>query len=253
MHTAFAIKNKKQKLISIYPVATSQFEKWIASQSTSIQQWVKTSQFTADSGTFCFIPNSERQLECVILGVNHADDFLAFGALPATLPEGNYVIDGNAILKTPHHFQQASLGWGLGFYQFAEYKKPQPRAAKLILHKQVDEKSLTIMLDSIYLSRDLINTPAEDMGPDQLEKETSIKEIEKNIFVVNALTPITDFNRYFNTHFDDEDFETIGGLVLRKLGHLPKRNEKIKLGHFEVLVIKATRRGIKMLQFRKLK
>lgn len=85
------------------------------------------------------------------------------------------------------------------------------------------------------------------------DKDTTIKEIEKNIFLVNALTPINDFNRYFKTHFDDEDFETIGGLVLRKLGHLPKRNEKIILGHFEITVLKSTRRGIQMLQLKRIR
>lgn len=85
------------------------------------------------------------------------------------------------------------------------------------------------------------------------DKETAIKEVEKNIFLVPALTPIDDFNRYFKTNFDDDDFETIGGLVLRKLGHLPKRNEKITLDHFEIMVLKSTRRGIQMLQVKKLK
>lgn len=85
------------------------------------------------------------------------------------------------------------------------------------------------------------------------DKETTIKELEKNIFLVNALTSINDFNRYFKTHFDDEDFETIGGLVLRKLGHLPKRNEKIILGHFEMMVLKSTRRGIQMLQVKRMR
>lgn len=83
------------------------------------------------------------------------------------------------------------------------------------------------------------------------EKEPSIKQLEKNTFLVNALTPISDFNRYFNTDFSDADFDTVGGLILRQFGHLPKRNEKITLGHFEVLVIKATRRGIQTLQFKK--
>lgn len=171
MHIAFTAENNKTKSISIYPVITNEFEKWIANQPRHVQQWVKTAQFSADSGTFCFIPNSDGQLYSVILGVAKADDFWAFGALPAKLPEGNYVIDGNHTLKTAPHFQQAALGWGLGFYQFSKYKKEtQPRVAKLILNKLVDEAFVTQQLESIYLSRDLINTPAEDMGPDQLEK-----------------------------------------------------------------------------------
>jgi magnesium and cobalt transporter len=70
--------------------------------------------------------------------------------------------------------------------------------------------------------------------------------------MINALTPIDDFNRYFKTDFTNDDFDTVGGLILQKLGHLPRRNEKIILDDFEVTVVKATRRGIQMLQFKKI-
>ncbi|MCX7125697.1 MAG: CBS domain-containing protein [Gammaproteobacteria bacterium] len=83
------------------------------------------------------------------------------------------------------------------------------------------------------------------------EKETAIKETEKNIYLVNALTPIDDFNDYFNMHLSVADFDTIGGLVLQKFGYLPKRNETIAFDDFEVLVLKATRRGVQLLQFKR--
>ncbi len=85
------------------------------------------------------------------------------------------------------------------------------------------------------------------------DKEAFIRPIEKNSYLVNALTPIDDFNAYFKTNFIDDHFDTIGGLIVHQFGHLPKRNEKITFEHFEVLVIKATRRGIQMLQFNALK
>ena len=70
---------------------------------------------------------------------------------------------------------------------------------------------------------------------------------------MNALTTINDFNAYFKTDCSDADFDTIGGLIVQQFGHLPKRNEKITLGDFEVIVIKATRRGIQALQFKRIK
>lgn len=83
------------------------------------------------------------------------------------------------------------------------------------------------------------------------ETNTFVQSIDPSISKVNALTPIADFNRHFDTDFSDEDFDTIGGLVLQKFGYLPKRNEKTILGDFEVTVIKASRRGIQLLQFNK--
>lgn len=83
------------------------------------------------------------------------------------------------------------------------------------------------------------------------EKEPIIKEIEKDIYLVNPLTPIDDFNRYFNTDLSNDDFDTIGGLILQKFGYLPKRNETVEFETFEVTVLKATRRGVQLLQFQK--
>lgn len=83
------------------------------------------------------------------------------------------------------------------------------------------------------------------------EKEVTINEIQKDIFQVNALTTIDDFNAYFDTDFSTDDFDTIGGLIVQQFGYLPKRDEKIHFGDFDVQVLKATRRGIQLLQFTK--
>lgn len=88
---------------------------------------------------------------------------------------------------------------------------------------------------------------------DIAEKDPHIKPLNKNNYLVNALTPIDDFNAYFKANISSDDVDTIGGYVVREFGHLPKRNEIIHIDKFEVQVIKATRRGIQMLQFKKLK
>jgi magnesium and cobalt transporter len=84
------------------------------------------------------------------------------------------------------------------------------------------------------------------------EKETGIKKNDNDTYTVNALTPIDDFNAYFKTDLSTTDFDTIGGLILQQLGHMPKRNQKIQFGDFEVVVLKATRRGVQTLQFKKI-
>lgn len=65
--------------------------------------------------------------------------------------------------------------------------------------------------------------------------------------MVKALTPIEDFNEEFNTHFSDEEFDTVGGLVSHAFGHLPERNESIMIEGIEFKVINAdTRRLIQL-------
>ena len=157
MHPAFS-ENKNQTSTAIYPVSMLSLENWVRQQPRHVQQWVKTSQFKAEPGKFCLIPNHDGSLNCVLLGLENEMDWWAFGALPAVLPEGLFHIEETELLKNATQHQLAALAWGLGFYQFSNYKKSLPRLAKLILNESVDEAFLTQQLDSIYLSRDLINS-----------------------------------------------------------------------------------------------
>ena len=70
----------------------------------------------------------------------------------------------------------------------------------------------------------------------------------KPSFAVRALTRIEDFNEYFECELDDEEYDTIGGLVLHELGRLPRRGEKVEFGGFQIAVIKVDERRIDALQ-----
>jgi len=86
---------------------------------------------------------------------------------------------------------------------------------------------------------------------DQEEADFIRADGERNgqpVFAVRALTRIDDFNEFFNCEFSDEEYETIGGLVMHELGRLPRRGEKIQFGGFEFVVVKADRRRVDSLQ-----
>ncbi len=70
----------------------------------------------------------------------------------------------------------------------------------------------------------------------------------KASYAVRALTRIEDFNEYFECEFSNEDYDTIGGLVMQALGRLPKRGEKVQFGGFEFVVVKADKRRLDSLQ-----
>ncbi len=80
-----------------------------------------------------------------------------------------------------------------------------------------------------------------------VEEDRYIFEHSKGHFGIKALTPIEDFNEFFSTKYSDNDFETFGGLVLSKFGHLPKKGEKIEFDNFEVEVLRADRRRLHLL------
>ena len=83
-----------------------------------------------------------------------------------------------------------------------------------------------------------------------LEEDQFIRKISDQDFFIKALTPIEDFNDYFNANFSDEEFDTVGGLVLQAFGHMPARNEVTTLEHFEFKVINADQRKIHSLRMR---
>jgi len=79
------------------------------------------------------------------------------------------------------------------------------------------------------------------------DEDTFIVKYNENKFSVKALTPIETFNEYFATPFSDEEFDTIGGLVLNRFGYLPKRGEKVQIGKFQFTVLRADNRRIHLL------
>ena len=79
------------------------------------------------------------------------------------------------------------------------------------------------------------------------QEDRYIFEHSDGYFGVKALTPIEDFNEFFETQYSDKDFETFGGLVLSKFGHLPKKGEKIEFDNFKIEVLRADRRRLHLL------
>jgi len=80
------------------------------------------------------------------------------------------------------------------------------------------------------------------------EVENAILKKESNQFSIKALTPIEEFNEYFSTHFDEEEFDTVGGLISKYFGRLPKRGEDIVIDDFHFEVLKADSRRIQLLK-----
>ena len=74
----------------------------------------------------------------------------------------------------------------------------------------------------------------------------------KPSFAVRALTRIEDFNDYFECKLQDEEYDTVGGLVMHELGRLPRRGEKVEFGGFEFAVVRADKRRIDALQVQRL-
>jgi len=85
------------------------------------------------------------------------------------------------------------------------------------------------------------------------DDEDLIKKIDANTFIVKARTTVEEFNENFNTNFSNEEFDTIGGVILNKFGHFPKRGERIKLHDHRFKVLQSDSRRIYLLEVKPLK
>ena len=81
-----------------------------------------------------------------------------------------------------------------------------------------------------------------------VEEDSYIKPLPSGDFLIKALTPIDAFNESFDSAFTDDEFHTVGGLVMSAFGHLPKRNEIAEIGDFRFRVLSADSRRIHLLR-----
>ena len=137
---------------------------WLAGREPRIRAWVDSSGFEAKAGSVCPIPGDTGNVERILCG-RDADtpDIWRIAALPERLPPGDYALDSGADLA------QAALGWMLGAYGFDRYKTAETKARPILgLPDGIDRERLIATVEAVFLARDLINTPAEDMKPSDL-------------------------------------------------------------------------------------
>ncbi|MDH5301139.1 MAG: CBS domain-containing protein [Gammaproteobacteria bacterium] len=84
-----------------------------------------------------------------------------------------------------------------------------------------------------------------------VDEDSYIMKYSEKKFSVKALTPIDEFNDYFGSKFSDEEFDTIGGFVLNRFGHLPSRGEVVQIDKYRFEVLRADNRRIHLLQLTK--
>jgi len=81
-----------------------------------------------------------------------------------------------------------------------------------------------------------------------VEEDSYIKPLPSGDFLIKALTPIENFNEFFDSEFSDDEFDTVGGLVMSAFGHLPKRNETTEIGAYRFRILNADSRRIHLIR-----
>ena len=151
--------------IAIVPLTEASFETWRAGQPDSATAWAAANGFKARPGSSLTMPGGDGAIACVLAGVGGDDPLAAWGGLPGRLPAGTYRIDGD---MEPAAADVAALGWALGAYTFDRYRDTGKTFADLVWPAQARRSRVEAAAQATRLVRDLINTPASDMGPAHL-------------------------------------------------------------------------------------
>ncbi|MBO6717831.1 MAG: leucyl aminopeptidase family protein [Rhizobiaceae bacterium] len=131
-------------------------------------KWAKSAGFAGEAGKILLVPGGGGSLAGALFGViEKRSGFspLAFGKLARSLPEGEWHFAGD-----PAEPDLAMLGLVLGGYSFDRYRKGEARTLRFACPKGVNPAEVARVAEGVFLTRDLINTPASDMGPDSIEK-----------------------------------------------------------------------------------
>ena len=130
--------------------------------------FVKATGFQPKAGKHLIVQGPDGGIGGVLFGIEAADaavkDFFRPAQLVSLLPAGTY-----RFANAPHDARLAALAFALGSYQFTRYRKSEPREVRLVVPDGVDGDDLTRIAEGVSLARDLINTPSNDMGPQELE------------------------------------------------------------------------------------
>lgn len=153
--------------VPVHPLAEGEVEAFLARKRGPVRTFAAANKFTGKTGQVLAVPGSSGAVEQVLLGLGAGRvDPSLFRSLAGKLPAGDY-----ALAKLPKGIdaEQAALAFALGTYRFDRYKKHGEPIARLVAPKGVDAAAVTAMAHACALARDMVNTPANDMGPLQIE------------------------------------------------------------------------------------
>ena len=152
--------------IGLTPVRTGSLEDALKRLPAPAAGWVKAAGFTAKPGSVLLLPGGgDSPLAGALVGVEGDRDIWSWGAAAHALPQGRYRIEGDLAAESAN---RAALGWALGSYVFSRYKSNDRSPRMLVWPKGADRKYVSAAASATGLVRDLINTPAADMGPADL-------------------------------------------------------------------------------------
>ena len=169
MMPAFAAPTEDCRILHV--ITSDALDGWLADQPPQVRAWLAASDFKAALGDLRLLPAADGTVAAAVAGFGTAKvrrrQRFGLAKVAQVLPAGAWRIDGDL---SPMDRDEAALAFLLSGYRFDRYRKAEPRdAARLVCPEGCDAARLLAMAEAEFLTRDLINTPAADMGPQELE------------------------------------------------------------------------------------
>jgi leucyl aminopeptidase len=161
------LNSRKRTGVPIDLVSETELPGLLKAMPARAARWVKAQKFKAKAGSHIIVPDQSGAIGNVLFGLGkrkNGEDPFAPAKLVFVLPEGDY-----AVTNPPERADLLALGWLLESYRFDRYKKQSRNPARLVCPPDVDRESILRAASATKLTRDLINTPTNDMGPVDLE------------------------------------------------------------------------------------
>lgn len=151
--------------VPIALVPSQDYAAWLKRQPAETAAWLNTVGYEGKPGSFCLIPNDQGRVGRVIAALSCPPSLWDLAKLSRCLPQGQYRFED----AQPTALQEKlALGWALGAYRYVRYKKIEAPVAQLLIQDPEALKRAENMAEAIALTRDLINAPANDLGPKEL-------------------------------------------------------------------------------------
>jgi leucyl aminopeptidase len=163
----FSLIDDDAAAVPVTVVSKAGLPAWRETAPPLARDWAAAAGFTGEGGKVTLVPGADGRLAGVLVGVAEKDAAMwAIAALSDALPEGSYRLVG---APEGSDATGLALGWALGTYNFTRYRdKKKPSGARFVWPTGADRGLVERLAEGVFLGRDLINTPANDLGPAEL-------------------------------------------------------------------------------------
>ncbi len=167
---AFSLIDETEGAVPIAALTKTEFPAWLDKAPERERNWLTSIGFSAEAGKHALVPGESGRLARVLVGLGDGADaegrMWALAGLPAVLPEASYRLDSVSARSRPDDTSR-SAGRSRPMSLRATARKPRP-AATLVWPEDADRGRVERLAAAVFLARDLANTPAGDLGPEEL-------------------------------------------------------------------------------------